>query len=173
MVQSWSTPETSRVTPIWYMFATRLRWLSFTPLAMPVVPEEKGITAMSVAGSRSTSGAGRPSAMRDAWPASGSSRTITDSAGRPADAAPVIPASPRAFMVSRWDAPACCSCLSISEGMSSEPRVVTVPPARMMPWKATAKARLFGAWSPTTDPFPTPRAASAPAVASTMSCSSP
>lgn len=46
-------------------------------------------------------------------------------------------------------------------------------PARMMPWKATAKARVFGAWSPTTDPFLTPRAAIAPAVASTMSCGSP
>ena len=33
------------------MLATRLRWVSMTPLALPVVPEEYGSTARWVAGS--------------------------------------------------------------------------------------------------------------------------
>ncbi len=47
----------------WHRFATRLRWVSITPLGRPVVPEEYGSTATS-SGSISGEGASAGSPSR-------------------------------------------------------------------------------------------------------------
>ena len=70
--------------------ATRLRWVSITPLALPVVPDEYGSTARCVAASMDTSGGDAPSESRsiiDSWPSAPSS-TITCSAPRPTSEQP-------------------------------------------------------------------------------------
>ena len=66
----------------WTMLATRLRWLSITPLLSPVVPLEYGTAAMSSAGSNATSGAapGSPSSSEKdaapvAWPSTNTSQS--------------------------------------------------------------------------------------------------
>jgi hypothetical protein len=65
----------------WTMLATRLRWLSITPLLSPVVPLEYGSAARSSTGSNATSGAapGSPSSSgKDgtpaAWPSTNTSQ---------------------------------------------------------------------------------------------------
>jgi hypothetical protein len=70
-------------------------------------------------------------------------------------------------------APASRSCFSISPAVYSELIVVTVAPARRMPWKTVANAGTFGQSRPSTVSVPTPRAASAPAKASTCALSAP
>ena len=82
---------------------------------------------------------------------------------RPRELAPALPV-PVAF--------APVSCLAMSWAVNNALMVVAVAPARRMPWKATANDDEFGARRPTTSPAPAPRAASAPAVAFTLSISS-
>ena len=51
--------------------ATRLRWVSITPLGLPVVPELYGSTARCVAGSKLTCGGVEPASRSSAalgWP---------------------------------------------------------------------------------------------------------
>ena len=66
----------------WTMLATRLPWLSITPLLSPVVPLEYGTAAMSFAGSNATSGAapGSPnSSEKEGTPAASPSTNTSQS----------------------------------------------------------------------------------------------
>ena len=138
-------------------FATRLRWVSITPLESPVVPDEKGSTARSAAGSTAAAG-GAPS------PVGSASSAITRSI--PATA----PRSGSATITAR--APASPSCLRISSGVSSGLIDVTIAPSAITAWKATGQSTEFGASSPTASPCRIPSSASPAATARTRSASS-
>src|SRR6478735_2885208 len=156
-------------------FATRLRWLSMTPLGMPVVPEEYGSTATWVAGSKLTSGAGLCSVSRSrrfGCPSAPSS-TMRWSSAMPTAAAAALAWGSSGETVMSHVAPASFSCFSISPGVYIELIVVTVAPARRMPWNTVANAGTLGHRRPTTVSRPTPRAASAPAKADTWARRAP
>ena len=106
---------------------------SMTPLGTPVVPEENGITATSVDGSMSCSGAGWPSASISAMPWT-PVRPTTWSSVKPAFSAPCVPAQPMADVVRIIFAPDAVSCLATSSAVASVATVVTVALARRMPW---------------------------------------
>ena len=122
------------------MLATRLRCVSITPLALPVVPEEYGSTATSSAGSITTSGTGpvlARSCGRFGCP-SAPSRTTTSSAVRPICWAAGQPLGSSTETVNSILAPASASWLATSFAVYSALIVVAVAPARRMPWKTTA-----------------------------------
>ena len=57
-----SSSEMVRTGSYWQRFATRLRWVSMTPLGRPVVPLENGSATRCDAGSIATAGAAVPGA---------------------------------------------------------------------------------------------------------------
>ena len=61
-----SSSEIGKPAWSWVRFATRLRWVSITPLGRPVVPLEYGSTARSFSASISASGAASGSPSRSA-----------------------------------------------------------------------------------------------------------
>ncbi len=111
----WKNGSTARIVVVlstiitgssWARLATRLRWVRITPLALPVVPEEYGSTAVSAAVTVCAGGsAAVPSRSRsEVWPSARSS-TMIESAGMPASSAAAVARSRNAEMVNSIRAP--------------------------------------------------------------------
>ena len=163
-------------------FATRLRWLSRTPLGDPVVPEEYGSDGhvrrrvQIQLGGRGPLGDQRRQARmpgRDVGRVEGLAQQDDAVLGQPGRRGSREAAAATAGSASSATAPLTVIWWATSSAVASAGRVVAAAPARRMPWNATPNSGLFGACRATTCPGRTPRAARAPAVCSTCSRSSP
>ena len=151
-----------RTASAWHTLATMLRWVRRTPFGSPVVPEEYGSIAMSVAGSIRTSGAGPYLVIRsrkDDVPSGASPSTITVAAAPAAARA----RSAKGAIVRTSRAPESRSWKAISSVVQSGLTGVTAPPASWAPSIATGHSGRLGARIASTSPWAKPRATSAPA----------
>ena len=93
----------------WAMLATRLWWVSITPLDRPVVPDEYGSTTTSSSGSTATgaaSGSPNSSSAEAAPPVASPSTKMPPT---PVPSAPSVATSRNIGMVTSSDAPASVS----------------------------------------------------------------
>jgi hypothetical protein len=164
MWKNGSAPTSTSSAPIrWIaricsMLATRLRWVSITPLESPVVPLEKGSTARSAVGSTDMPASPSPA---------GSDSSANTLSRRASDSAPRSGSATIAAV-----APAVASCAATSAGVSSGLIGVTTAPSETTAWNATGHAGAFAASRPTWSPGPIPSAARPAATRATWSAKS-
>ena len=143
------------------MFATRLRCVSMTPFARPVVPEEYGSTTTSSRSTGTCSASGAPpSEAIDAYP-SASPMTYTSLTAESAIAAVAV--SRNIGIVTRRVAPESTSWWCTSPDVYVGLTVVTTPPASATAWKMTPYSGQLGAITATTSPFASPLSNQPPA----------
>ena len=127
------SPGPAGITPSsWARLVAICRWVSITPLGVPVVPEEYGRAATSSAGSMSICGSGAVEAsmsIRERWPVALSHTKI--SCTPPASSAARRATSSSGETVTIQRAAESRSCLANSWAVASGCTVVTVAPARV------------------------------------------
>ena len=128
----------------WHKLATRLWWVSITPLGRPVVPLEYGKTTRSFFGSMATTGAGSSvdnNSEKELAP-SASPKTNTSSTEE-------LPAASRALSrkggtVTRNLALESLSCLASSAAVYSGLTVVLIPPTEATALNTSAYSGILG-----------------------------